>query len=69
MIRTFKDKEVVLVALEEALELDDAGMIDTAHNLDFFENVGSLQFSDVVREARYRATAAVDTDASPPRTA
>jgi len=32
----------VLVRLEEVEELDDTGMIDTAHDLDLFEDVGAL---------------------------
>jgi hypothetical protein len=39
---TFKDEEVVLVRLEEVEELDDTGVIDAAHDLDLFEDVGAL---------------------------
>ena len=30
------------VGLGEADELDDAGMVETTHNLHFFENIGAL---------------------------
>ncbi len=40
---TLKDKEVVLVALEEAQEFDDTGVVDTPHNLHLFENIRALE--------------------------
>jgi hypothetical protein len=39
---TLEDQKVVLVALEEAEQFDDTRMIDTAHDLDLFENVRTL---------------------------
>ena len=43
MLLTFEDQEVKLVALGKANELDDVGVVDTSHDLDLFEDVGSLQ--------------------------
>jgi hypothetical protein len=40
---TLQDEEIVLVALEESEELDDAGMIYPPHDLDLFEDVGALE--------------------------
>jgi len=56
----------VLVTLEEALELDDTGVVDTTHDLDFLEDVGSLRVS-AAQDRRTESGSAVDTDASPPR--
>jgi len=42
---TFKNEEVEFVAFGEANQLDDVGMIDTSHDLNLFENVGSLRQS------------------------
>lgn len=43
---TLEDQEIVLLALEEADELDDSRVIDTSHNLDLFEDVGALARSE-----------------------
>ena len=42
MLLTLKDQEVELVALGKADELDDIWVIDASHDLDLFEDVGSL---------------------------
>jgi hypothetical protein len=42
---TLENQEVEFVAFGEADKLDDIWVIDTSHNLDFFEDVGSLDQS------------------------
>jgi hypothetical protein len=49
-LRTFQDQEVVLVAFEKALQLYDAWVVDTAHDLYFLQNIGTLQVSPVTRK-------------------
>jgi len=39
---TFEDQKVELIALGKADELDDIGVIDTSHDLNFLEDVCSL---------------------------
>jgi hypothetical protein len=39
---TLEDQKVEFVTLGEADKLDDIGVIDTSHDLNLFEDVGSL---------------------------
>lgn len=39
---TFENKEIVLVTLAETDKLDNARVIGSAHDLNFFEDIGTL---------------------------
>ena len=42
----FKYQKVVLFTLAKADQLDDVGMIGTTHDLNLFEDVGTLEWKE-----------------------